>query len=108
MTVRLFRPTTTRLLLVGGVRAAQLLALRALALGARVAVQTTRPRVWEPFVRGVGAPGGAVPLVPRGGRSAARPGRRCARCCWWSTPARCRRRSVRRRPGSPCWWSATS
>ncbi|WP_374628630.1 type VII secretion protein EccE [Micromonospora sp. A3M-1-15] len=64
--VRLFRPTTTRLLLVGGVRAAQLLVLRALALGARVAVQTTRPRVWEPFVRGVGAPGGAVPLVPPG------------------------------------------
>jgi hypothetical protein len=66
LTVRLFRPTTTRLLLVGGVRAAQLLTLRALALGARVAVQTTRPRVWEPFVRGVGAPGGAVPLVPPG------------------------------------------
>ncbi|PSK61557.1 hypothetical protein B0E53_06539 [Micromonospora sp. MH33] len=66
VTVRLFRPTTTRLLLVGGVRAAQLLTLRALALGARVAVQTTRPRVWEPFVRGVGAPGGAVPLVPPG------------------------------------------
>ncbi|NES26253.1 type VII secretion protein EccE [Micromonospora terminaliae] len=66
VTVRLFRPTTTRLLLVGGVRAAQLLTLRALALGARVAVQTTRPRVWEPFVRGVGTPGGAVPLVPPG------------------------------------------
>ncbi|MET8906374.1 type VII secretion protein EccE [Micromonospora sp. NPDC004551] len=66
VTVRLFRPTTTRLLLVGGVRAAQLLTLRALALGARVAVQTTRPRVWEPFVRGLGTPGGAVPLVPPG------------------------------------------
>ncbi|WNM41570.1 type VII secretion protein EccE [Micromonospora halotolerans] len=66
VTVRLFRPTTTRLLLVGGVRAAQLLTLRALALGARVAVQTARPRVWEPFVRGVGVPGGAVPLVPPG------------------------------------------
>ncbi|KAB1914728.1 type VII secretion protein EccE [Micromonospora sp. AMSO31t] len=66
VTVRLFRPTTTRLLLVGGVRAAQLLTLRALALGARVAVQTARPRVWEPFVRGVGGPGGAVPLVPPG------------------------------------------
>ncbi|WP_425255628.1 type VII secretion protein EccE [Micromonospora chaiyaphumensis] len=66
VTVRLFRPAPTRLLLVGGVHAAQLLTLRALALGARVAVQTTRPRVWEPFVRGVGAPGGAVPLVPPG------------------------------------------
>ncbi|SBT53998.1 type VII secretion protein EccE [Micromonospora narathiwatensis] len=66
VTVRLFRPGTTRLLLVGGVRAAQLMALRALALGARVVVQTTRPRAWEPFVRGVGGPGGAVPLIPPG------------------------------------------
>lgn len=66
VTVRLFGPGTTRLLLVGGVRAAQLLALRALALGARVVVQTARPRAWEPFVRGVGAPGGAVPLIPPG------------------------------------------
>ncbi|MEU8259348.1 type VII secretion protein EccE [Micromonospora sp. NPDC048999] len=66
VTVRLFRPGTTRLLLLGGVRAAQLVALRALALGARVVVQTTRPRVWEPFVRGVGAPRDAVPLIPPG------------------------------------------
>ncbi|MFU8851701.1 type VII secretion protein EccE [Micromonospora sp. SL1-18] len=66
VTVRLFRPGATRLLLVGGVRAAQLLALRALALGARVVVQTARPRAWEPFVRGVGAPCGAVPLIPPG------------------------------------------
>ncbi|MFE9202664.1 type VII secretion protein EccE [Micromonospora sp. NPDC007230] len=63
VTVRLFRPGATRLLLVGGARAAQLIALRALALGARVVVQTARPRVWEPFVRGVG---GAVPLIPPG------------------------------------------
>ncbi len=66
VTVRLFGPGTTRLLLIGGVRAAQLMALRALALGARVVVQTARPRAWEPFVRGVGAPGGAVPLIPPG------------------------------------------
>ncbi|SBT50849.1 type VII secretion protein EccE [Micromonospora auratinigra] len=66
VTVRLFGPGTTRLLLVGGVRAAQLMGLRALALGARVVVQTARPRVWEPFVRGVGAPAGAVPLIPPG------------------------------------------
>ncbi|WP_346121842.1 type VII secretion protein EccE [Micromonospora coerulea] len=66
VTVRLFRPEPTRLLLVGGVRAAQLLVLRALALGARVAVQTARPRAWEPFVRGVGTPGGVVPLIPPG------------------------------------------
>ncbi|MFI6239774.1 type VII secretion protein EccE [Micromonospora sp. NPDC050795] len=66
VTVRLFRPESTRVLLVGGVRAAQLVALRALALGALVVVQTARPRVWEPFVRGVGAPGGTIPLLPPG------------------------------------------
>jgi hypothetical protein len=42
------------------------MALRALALGARLVVQTARPRVWEPFVRGIGGPGGAVPLIPPG------------------------------------------
>ncbi|MEU8218247.1 type VII secretion protein EccE [Micromonospora taraxaci] len=66
VTVRLFRPESTRVLLVGGVRAAQLMALRALALGALVVVQTSRPRAWEPFVRGVGAPGGTIPLIPPG------------------------------------------
>lgn len=66
LTIRLFRPEGTRLLLVGGVRAAQLVALRAMALGARVAVRTTRPRVWEPFVRGVGAPGGPISVLPPG------------------------------------------
>ncbi|MET7669884.1 type VII secretion protein EccE [Micromonospora luteifusca] len=68
VTVRLFRPESTRVLLVGGVRAAQLVALRALALGALVVVQTARPRAWEPFVRGVGvgAPGGTIPLITPG------------------------------------------
>ncbi|SCL57871.1 type VII secretion protein EccE [Micromonospora citrea] len=66
VTVRLFRPEGTRVMLVGGVRAAQLVALRAMALGARVVVQTARPRSWEPFVRGVGTPGAMIPLVPPG------------------------------------------
>ncbi|MFF5054034.1 type VII secretion protein EccE [Micromonospora sp. NPDC000663] len=66
VTVRLFRPESTRVLLVGGVRAAQLVALRAMALGALVVVQTARPRAWEPFVRGVGAPGLTIPLIPPG------------------------------------------
>ncbi|MGC4804819.1 type VII secretion protein EccE [Micromonospora sp. DT233] len=66
VTIRLFRAEGTRLMLVGGVRAAQLLALRAMASGARVVVQTTRPRAWEPFVRGVGAPGGPIPVLPPG------------------------------------------
>ncbi len=66
VTVRLFRPESTRVMLVGGVRAAQLVTMRAMALGARVVVQTARPAAWEPFVRGVGRPGGTIPLVPPG------------------------------------------
>ncbi|MEV2236598.1 type VII secretion protein EccE [Micromonospora sp. NPDC049891] len=64
VTVRLFRPESTRLMLVGGVPVAQLVAVRAMALGARVIVQTARPHAWERFVRGIGGPGGPVPLIP--------------------------------------------
>ncbi|GID30103.1 hypothetical protein Abr02nite_50860 [Paractinoplanes brasiliensis] len=64
--IRLFRPELTRALLVGGVRAAQLVALRAMALGARVVVQTARPRAWEPFVRGAAVPGESIAVVPPG------------------------------------------
>jgi type VII secretion protein EccE len=63
---RFFRPEQTRALLVGGVRAAQLLALRAMALGARVVVQTARPQAWEPFVRGASVPGESIAVVPPG------------------------------------------
>jgi hypothetical protein len=63
---RLFRPEQTRALLVGGVRCAQLVALRAMALGARVVVQTARPHVWEPFVRGAAMPGESIAVVPPG------------------------------------------
>ncbi|WP_434742548.1 type VII secretion protein EccE [Micromonospora sp. SH-82] len=73
LTVRLFRPEPTRIVLVGGVRAAQLLLLRAMAAGARVAVQTARPRSWEPFARGVGTPGAAIPLLPPGRQVAGDP-----------------------------------
>ena len=64
--IRLFRPEQTRALLVGGVRAAQLIALRAMALGARVVVQTARPQAWEPFVRGAAVPGESIAVVPPG------------------------------------------
>jgi type VII secretion protein EccE len=64
--IRLFRPEQTRALLIGGVRAAQLVSLRAMALGARVVVQTARPRAWEPFVRGAAVPGEAIAVVPPG------------------------------------------
>ncbi|RIV36181.1 type VII secretion protein EccE [Micromonospora radicis] len=74
VTIRLFRPESTRVMVVGGIRAAQLLTLRALALGCRVVVQTTRPLAWEPFVRGAGAPGGVIPLVTPGRPVEAEPG----------------------------------
>ncbi|MFF0718910.1 type VII secretion protein EccE [Micromonospora sp. NPDC003816] len=64
VTVRLFRPESTRVMLVGGLPTAQLLAVRAMALGARVVVQTTRPHAWEPFARGVGVPGRTIALLP--------------------------------------------
>ncbi|SNY70958.1 type VII secretion protein EccE [Paractinoplanes atraurantiacus] len=63
---RLFRPEQTRVLLIGGVRCAQLVVLRAMALGARVMVQTARPRAWEPFVRGAAVPGESIAVVPPG------------------------------------------
>ncbi len=63
---RLFRPEPTRAVLVGGIRCAQLVAVRALALGARVVVQTARPQAWEPFSRGVAAPGETILVVPPG------------------------------------------
>lgn len=63
---RLFRPEQTRALLIGGVRCAQLVALRAMAVGARVVVQTARPQAWEPFVRGAAVPGEAIAVVPPG------------------------------------------
>ncbi|MFG1954197.1 type VII secretion protein EccE [Micromonospora sp. NPDC048830] len=74
VTIRLFRPQGTRLMLVGGVSVAQLVALRAMALGARVAVRTTRPRAWEPFVRGVNAPGGPISVLPPGRPPGGAPG----------------------------------
>ncbi len=70
--LRLFRSKPTQMLLVGGVRCAQLLAFRALALGARLFIQTAREQEWDAFLRrcGVGRemaaflPPGASPPVP--------------------------------------------
>ncbi|WP_233196786.1 type VII secretion protein EccE [Verrucosispora sp. ts21] len=74
VTVRLFRPESTRVMIVGGVRAAQLVTMRAMALGSRVVVQTTRPQLWQPFVRGVGTPGEPIPLLPPGRQIETGPG----------------------------------
>src|SRR5262249_28604878 len=66
MAVRLFRPEPTRAVLVGGLRLAQLVVLRALALGARVTVQTGRPPAWEPFLRAIRGPAEVLSLVAPG------------------------------------------
>jgi hypothetical protein len=47
--LRMFRPEPTRIALVGGEWAFHVLTLRALALGARVAVFTATPERWEGF-----------------------------------------------------------
>lgn len=49
VTLRLFRPEPTRVVLIGGLWATHLLVLRALSVGARVAVFTARPDVWQGF-----------------------------------------------------------
>src|SRR5204862_6737934 len=66
VTARLIRPEPTRALLVGGVRLAELLTVRALALGVHVLVQTGRPHAWDPFLRAVSLPSDAITLVPPG------------------------------------------
>jgi type VII secretion protein EccE len=63
-TIGLFRPEPTRVALFGGARYAQLLVLRALALGAQVVVQTGRPHAWEPFARGLSGSGDALTVTP--------------------------------------------
>jgi hypothetical protein len=49
VSVRLFRPEPTRVALVGGPWACQLIMLRALALGARTVIHTTAPEWWDGF-----------------------------------------------------------
>ncbi|MDH6113184.1 hypothetical protein P3T36_006547 [Kitasatospora sp. MAP12-15] len=56
----LFRPTAYDVVLVGGVWTAQLIALRAAATGARIAVETARPQFWAPLAQ---AAGGGQPCM---------------------------------------------
>ncbi|GAA2491897.1 hypothetical protein ACFW9F_10000 [Streptomyces sp. NPDC059506] len=50
----LSRPTRLDVLLVGGMWLAQVVALRAAATGARVAVETGRPQAWTPMAQAAG------------------------------------------------------
>jgi hypothetical protein len=56
----LFRPSAYHIVLVCGIWAAPLLALRAAATGARVAVETARGQLWAPLAQ---AAGGGQPCV---------------------------------------------
>lgn len=71
---RFFRPEQTQVLLVGGIRCAQLMTLRAMALGARVVVQTTRPQAWERFARGAAVPGESIVVMPAASATQIAPG----------------------------------
>ena len=64
--VRLFRPEPTRLLLVGGVRCAQLFALRAMALGAHLFVQSAREPDWLGFLHQCGLGRESASFLPPG------------------------------------------
>ncbi|MGW4808228.1 hypothetical protein [Kitasatospora sp. NPDC004272] len=58
--IGLFRPSAFEVVLVGGMWTAQLIALRAAATGARIAVETGRPQAWAPMAQ---AAGGGQPCV---------------------------------------------
>jgi hypothetical protein len=49
--LRAFRPEPTRIVVVGSIRCAQLLTLRAMGVGARVFVETARPDYWTDFAQ---------------------------------------------------------
>ncbi|GAA1845421.1 hypothetical protein [Asanoa iriomotensis] len=59
--VRVFRPEGTQIVAVGGLRVAQVLALRGLASGARVDVRTRRWAAWNAFAEEVG---GKITVTP--------------------------------------------
>lgn len=61
---RIFRPGATRVVVVGGLRTAHLVAFRALALGARIDVRTRRWAAWSGFADDAGAPPHAITVTP--------------------------------------------
>jgi hypothetical protein len=60
----LFRARAMDSILIGGLYLAQLLALRATAIGARVVVETARPEVWGPVAQNAGGGRQVVAVVP--------------------------------------------
>lgn len=77
------RPTPYDMVLIGGLWTAQVLALRAAATGARVAVETGRAQAWAQLVQAVGGGQSGMTVhdvgrVPPQGASMRRPGARGA------------------------------
>jgi hypothetical protein len=66
VTVRCFRPEPTLVTLVGGVWAAQVLAFRALAMGAVIVILTDDPVTWNGFATRSGAQPGQVTVSMAG------------------------------------------
>jgi hypothetical protein len=62
MVLRLFRPQGTRVAVLAGAVPAQLLAMRAAAVGATIRVQSPRPQAWGPVLRH----GATVSIAPPG------------------------------------------
>jgi hypothetical protein len=62
----LCRPTRLDVVLVGGTWMAQVIALRAAATGARVAVETARPQLWSPMAQAAGGGQQCVTVHPVG------------------------------------------
>ncbi|MGA8118192.1 MAG: hypothetical protein WCA46_31560, partial [Actinocatenispora sp.] len=63
--VRFFRPEPTRATSVGGIWLARLVAFRALALGARIVLFTSRPAAWERFGRWATGRDDRVAVMPQ-------------------------------------------
>ena len=73
--VSLFRAEPTSAVCLGGLPLAQRLVLRALGLGARVVVETTRPTAWQSFAQLAAGPTGRVEVrPPHGGSTGPAPG----------------------------------
>jgi hypothetical protein len=68
VTVTLFRPEPTFVVVVGRVGLAQIIGFRALALGAALAVSTVRPSAWSALAGMVAATPGAVEVTWPGSR----------------------------------------
>ena len=62
--VGLFRPRPVDGALVAGSYLAQLIALRAVAVGARIVIETARPELWSPLAQNAGGGQPVVAVVP--------------------------------------------